>query len=99
MVYYLNIYNSYLNLKGFGLPRDCGDQIGTESPHIWIWVSGVVEIVPVVALFVCVRLPLAVLTQKLMELVISPSVKKNMTCDSKHWYLIRQPSLLHGLHT
>ena len=24
---------------------------------------------------------------------------ENMTCDSKHWYLIRQPSLLHGLHT
>ena len=34
MVHYLN--NSYLNLKDFGLPRDCGDQIGTESPHIWI---------------------------------------------------------------
>ena len=36
-----SIYKSYLNLKGFGLPRDCGDQIGTESPHIWIWVLGV----------------------------------------------------------
>ena len=68
MVHYLNIYNSYLNLKGFGLPRDCGDQIEIESPHIGIWLLGVVEIVPVVALFVCVRLLLAVLTQKLMEL-------------------------------
>ena len=96
-----SIFKSYnINLKGFGLPKDCGDQIGTESPQIWIWVSGVVEIVPVVALFVCVRLPLAVLTQKLKELVISPSACiKNMSCDSKHWYLIRQPSLLRGLHT
>lgn len=95
-----SIYKSYINLKGFGSPKDCGDQIKIESPQIWIWVLAVVEIVPVVALFLCIFLPLAVLTQKLMELVISPSAcLKNMTCDSKHWYLIRQPSFLCGLHT
>lgn len=53
-----SIYKSYINLKGFGSPKDCGDQIKIESPQIWIWVSAVVEIVPVVALFLCIFLPL-----------------------------------------
>ena len=38
----------------FDLPQDYEDQIGIESPQIWMWVSTAVEeIISVEALVVC----------------------------------------------